>query len=157
MNRVLHVVRVLAAGLVAATVAGLVTGAAARFGMRLFALASGTVPDFSWFGSLGIASIFVGCALPAAIGAAATGRRLVRGALAAAGTALLAYEVCAIGIDEWRSALAHGPDGIQLAQLAAISAGFALVVLADAYLADRLAQALRRARRRPAPVRAATS
>lgn len=99
VRRLHRVGRIAATGVLAAIGAGLLTGLPARVMMRLVALSAGLTPQFSWVGTLGVAIIFSGAALPGAVVAAAwTGRG--RWLVSAAGAAFLCIPATGIAAGE---------------------------------------------------------
>ena len=107
---------VVARGVGAALVAGVVTGLLARLLMRLVTVAADGLGTFSWAGTAGIVAVFVGAALPGALLAAAT-RRRYRWVLLAAGAAFLLLPATGVAAEE-----VGGTQGFSTGQWAGVLA-----------------------------------
>jgi hypothetical protein len=137
-----RLLRAVARGVAAAAVWGVLGAAITRVQMRTVTVLTHGTPDFTWFGTIGIAVIYVAALTPGAIALAYSGGRWSR-ILFGGGIAFLAYGALAIGIDE--TAHAHGLTVWRWAGLIAVLLTMLAVYTAQVLLVYRTVRAPQRA------------
>jgi hypothetical protein len=124
--------RAVLTGVAAAAVWGVLSAVITRLLMRAVTVLSQGTPDFTWFGTVGIAVIYTAALTPGAIALAYSRSRWSR-ILFGGGIAFLAYGAVVIGVDEtshvqgltvWRWA---GLVAVLLAMLAVYTAQVLLI------------------------------
>jgi hypothetical protein len=124
-------------GVAAATLGGLVSAVLTRALMRTVTLITNGTPDFTWFGSIGIALVYIAALLPGAIALALTAGRWPW-ILFGGGIAFLAYGAVVIGSEE--TAHAQGLTVGRWIALVAILAAMLAIYTGQVVLVYRLAR-----------------
>ena len=129
-----RVLRAVARGTAAAVVWGLLSAAITRVLMRVVTLLTRGTPDFTWFGTFGIAVIYVAALTPGAI-ALAYSRTRWSWLLFGGGVAFLAYGAVVIGVEE--TSHAQGLSAWRWAGLIAVLLTMLTVYTAQVLLVHR--------------------
>ncbi len=129
-----RVLRAVARGVAAAAVWGVLSAAITRGLMRTVTVITQGTPDFTWFGTFGIAVIYVAALTPGAI-ALAYSRSRWSWILFGGGVAFLVYGAVVIGVDE--TSHAQGLAGWRWAGLVAVLLAMVAVYTAQVLLVER--------------------
>jgi hypothetical protein len=127
-------------GVAAAVAVGIVAGVSSRALMRLVTLVAGADPSFTWQGTVGIVVGYVLPFVPGAVASVLTGRR-IRWVPLVAAAALLLWASASIALSgEVDTEL----TALEIAGVAALGIGFAVLPLAQVVVLVRLGDRWRR-------------